>query len=173
MASTTIKVISSCKYLFVRSNAYNSGATTGQITVTSLETGTASGTIYPLTYNGPNNFGQVMVNIADLPGTGGPYEFEFVENGGVVAKKLVLIHCNIDCCLVKLTNELIDCACDCAKCATSLAKAQKIFLLLKSAETAIENYNEVTTSNSGYAIDATNKYNKAKEICDASCGCDC
>jgi|21_taG_2_1085346.scaffolds.fasta_scaffold12443_2 hypothetical protein len=173
MASTTIKVISSCKYLFIKSNAYTSGAATGDLTITSLTTSTASPNTYSLTYNGPNNFGQVLVNIADLPGSGGVYEMEITENGGVVGKKLVLIHCDIDCCLVKLTNELIDCACDCAKCATSLAKAQKIFLLLKSAETAVETYNVSTITNPGYAIDATNKYKKAKEICDASCGCDC
>lgn len=174
MASTTIKVVSSCKYLFIKSNAYTAGAATGEVSIRALSTGTTSSTSpYTLTYNGANNFGQVMVNVADLPGSGGVYELTIVENGGEVAKKLVIVKCDIDCCLVKLTNELIDCACDCAKCSTSLAKAQKIYLLLKSAETAAENYNVSTLTNEGYAVDAVNKYTKAKEICDASCGCDC
>jgi len=170
--ASTINVTSSCKFLYIKSNAYTAGATTGEITITDVQTGTDASSIYTLTYNGTNNFGQVLINTADLPSSGrGVFRLSIRENGGIVAKKLVLIKCDIDCCLVKLTNELIDCECDCAKCASSLAKAQKIFLLLHSSETAVENYN--TLSNEGYALDAMNKYKKAKEICDASCGCDC
>ena len=169
---STVQVISSCKYLFIRSNAYTASATGGDVIITNMNTGTST-SAYTITYNGPNNFGQVMVDVADLPGSGGVYEIEFKENGQTVAKRLVLLKCDIDCCLVKLTNELIDCACDCAKCATSLAKAQKIFLLIHSAETAVENYNSSPITNPGYAIDALSKYTKAREICDASCGCDC
>ena len=171
---TSITVISSCKYLFITSSAYTPGALGAEVYIRNLETGTTSSTSpYTITYNGANNTGQVMVNIEDLPGAGGVFEITIVEDGATVAKKLVLIHCDIDCCLVKLTNELIDCACDCARCSTALAKAQKIFLLLNSAKTAVENYNEITITNSGYAVDAMNKYKKAKEICDATCGCDC
>tara|TARA_Y100001937_G_C7069412_1_gene307632 strand:+ start:458 stop:985 length:528 start_codon:yes stop_codon:yes gene_type:complete len=95
-------------------------------------------------------------------------------NGAEKDRKAVLINCDIDCCLAKLTHELVDCACDCAKCATSLAKAQKIMLLLKSAEYALKQGNKVTSAlQSGYITDANNKYTKAREICDNSCGCDC
>ena len=69
---------------------------------------------------------------------------------------------------------LIDCACDCPKCASSLAKAQKIMLLLKSAEYSLGQSNIVpNTLQTGYITDAHNKYTKAREICDNSCGCDC
>ena len=173
MAVSTIKVVSSCKFLFIKSNAHSAGGTTGEVSIRNLQTGITASAVYTLTFNGAGNFGQTMVSIDDLPGTGGVYEFTFSENGGVVAKRLAIVKCDIDCCLVKLTNELIDCACDCDKYATSLAKAQKIFLLLKSAETATENYNVSAITNTGFAIDAMNKYKKAKEICDASCGCDC
>ena len=169
--NTTIKIISSCKYLFIKSGSYT-GAATGTVTITNTGTGISTSP-YSLTYNGPGDFGQVMVDIADLSGPGGIYELDFQENSQTVSKKLVLLKCDIDCCLVKLTNELIDCACDCAKCATSLAKAQKIYLLIHSAETAIDMFNTSTISNQGYALDAKNKYKKAREICDASCGCDC
>ena len=174
MAYTNAKVISSCKYLFIKSKPYTAGATSGDIYIRNLQTGTTSSTSpYNIPYSGPNNFGQVMVNVEDLPGAGGVYELDIHESGTSAKKQIVIVKCDIDCCLVKLTNELIDCACDCAKCATSLAKAQKIYLLLKSAETAAENYNVSTITNAGYALDAMNKYKKAKEICDASCGCDC
>ncbi len=99
--------------------------------------------------------------------------------GTEVDRKTVLLHCDIDCCLTKLTNELIECSCDCAKCASSLAKAQKILLLLKSADYAIVqgNDSEVNARKSstrpGFILDANSKYLKAKEVCDDSCGCDC
>ena len=76
--------------------------------------------------------------------------------------------------ILNITNELIDCACDCAKCSSVLAKAQKIMLLLKSAEYSLKQSNVVgTTLKAGYITDANNKYTKAREVCDNSCGCDC
>ena len=76
--------------------------------------------------------------------------------------------------IAALTNELIDCSCDCARCSKTLAKAQKVMLLIKSAEYAVKQSNKViTTLQTGYITDASNKYNKAREVCDNSCGCDC
>ncbi len=46
----------------------------------------------------------------------------------------LVVHCDIDCCLAALTRELVECDCNCAKCSKALAKAQKIFLLLNSAQ---------------------------------------
>tara|TARA_R110002020_G_scaffold466708_1_gene689430 strand:- start:3381 stop:3905 length:525 start_codon:yes stop_codon:yes gene_type:complete len=107
--------------------------------------------------------------------TNGLVNIEFLDsNNNVIYTYPVLIHCDIDCCLAKLTNELIDCACDCAKCASSLAKAQKIFLLIKSAEYALAQAQSANAGNiSGYLLDAHNKYMKARQICDDSCGCNC
>ena len=171
MAYINPKVVSNCKYVFVKGQSYTgSPDATLNFELLSGSGGTGSYTT-TLTYS--SGTGQIMVPVTDLPSSNGVYEIEIIEGGNVVATKLILIHCDIDCCLVKLTDELLACACDCAKCATSLAKAQKIFLLLNSAHTAIEQFNENSTSNSGYALDAVNKYNKAKEMCDASCGCNC
>ena len=65
-------------------------------------------------------------------------------------------------------------ACDCPKCATTLAKAQKIFLLLQSAQSAVDLANTTEGSvNMGYYKDILKKYEKAVELCDSSCGCDC
>tara|TARA_R110000823_G_scaffold122141_1_gene247369 strand:- start:278 stop:769 length:492 start_codon:yes stop_codon:yes gene_type:complete len=106
----------------------------------------------------------VVVPVSSLSISYGVINIEFCYSSDVIYTYPVLIHCDIDCCLAKLTNELIDCACDCAKCSSALAKAQKIFLLIKSAEYALTQ---------GNLLDAHNKYIKAKEICDNSCGCDC
>ena len=102
-------------------------------------------------------------------------QLEQTSSGALVGEPVsVLLHCDIDCCLTKLTNELIDCACDCAKCSTVLAKAQKVFLLLQSADYAIVQANDASASaRPGFIEDANSKYLKAKEVCDESCGCDC
>ena len=47
-------------------------------------------------------------------------------------------------------------------------------LLLKSSEYSLKQGNTVgTTLQTGYIQDAHNKYTKAREVCDNSCGCDC
>jgi len=112
--------------------------------------------------------------VSDLSLTNGVVTIVSYINGAEKDRKSVLLGCNIDCCLAKLTNELIDCACDCPKCASSLAKAQKVMLLLKSAEYSLSQSNlKPNTLQTGYITDAHNKYTKAKEVCDNSCGCDC
>ena len=116
----------------------------------------------------------ITIPVDSLSITNGLINIEFYDGSTSISTYPVLLHCDIDCCLSKLTNELIDCACDCAKCASSLAKAQKIFLLIKSAEYALAQTQIANPGNiSGYLIDAHNKYMKAKQICDDSCGCDC
>ena len=112
--------------------------------------------------------------VSDLSITNGIVTVISYIDGAEQDRKSVLLPCDIDCCLAKLTNELIDCACDCAKCSSTLAKAQKIMLLLKSAEYSLKQGNTVgTTLQTGYIQDAHNKYTKAREVCDNSCGCDC
>ena len=112
--------------------------------------------------------------VSDLSVNSGIITIVSYINGAEMDRKSVLLNCDIDCCLTKLTNELIDCACDCPKCSSVLAKAQKIMLLLKSAESSLKQSNSVvTTLKAGYITDAHNKYTKAREVCDNSCGCDC
>jgi len=113
--------------------------------------------------------------VDNLSITNGLVNIEFLSSSTVVEYTYpVLIHCDIDCCLTKLTNELIDCECDCVRCASALAKAQKIFLLIKSAKYALTQIQTSLPGNTtGYLLDAHSKYIKAKEICDNSCGCDC
>jgi|TARA_R110000782_G_scaffold8677_7_gene28123 hypothetical protein len=96
-------------------------------------------------------------------------------NGAEKDRQTTILHCDIDCCLAKLTNELIDCSCDCARCSKTLAKAQKVMLLLKSAEYSVNQANTISNQPfmTGYITDAHNKYTKAREVCDNSCGCDC
>jgi len=100
----------------------------------------------------------------------GVFKVELKQNSILIATTAVVSHCDVDCCLATLTNSLLDCSCECTTCAPSLAKAQKVFLLIKSAEDAALSYDG---SSSTYLTDAYNKYKKAVALCNLSCGCGC
>ena len=172
----TLNAADSCKFLTVGIN-YNVEASTNFVLAIEDSSGIdISGTVNPvfiLTPSSPNI--SYPIAVSNLAIANGIVTIILkTATGNEVNRKSVILHCDIDCCLTKLTNELIECACDCAKCATSLAKAQKIFLLLKSADYAIVQANDATVSaRPGFIQDANSKYLKAKEVCDTSCGCDC
>ena len=165
-----ISVLNSCEFLAVTASQYDSTVTGADIVITNIDPNIASSYTAALTYS--SGKGQINIPISNLSSPTGVFKVCVVEAGIVQACKPVLIKCDIDCCLVKLTDELIDCSCDCARCASTMAKAQKIFLLLASAQSAVEIAGTDVT-NSGYNVDILSKYKKAKEICDDSCGCDC
>jgi len=163
-----INVANSCKLLALRGQRYDSTATEATIVFTELETlGTYTAV---MAYDNAGK-GNLNIPATNLPSANGVYRACLSENGIEYSCKPVLIKCNIDCCLTKLTNEIIDCSCDCPRCASALAKAQKVFLLLESAASAVEIAG--VTQSDAYFTDILEKYLKAKEICDNSCGCDC
>lgn len=176
----TVNAADSCKNIFVILNYNQSYSQDIQLSITdgsgsSIYSGTTpSFTLAP--NSGPISY---PIPLSDLSISNGVVIVESQLITGNSTSNLdtqaVIVHCDIDCCLTKLTNELIDCACDCAKCASSLAKAQKVFLLLQSADYAIVQANDAstTTIKNGFISDANSKYLKAKEVCDDSCGCNC
>lgn len=162
-----VNVTNSCKILALWSKQYDVTSTQADIVFQNIETGAQ----HSVVMNYTAGKGRINVPVDTLPTSNGVYSVCLSENSVQYICKPVLIKCDIDCCLTKLTNELIDCACDCPRCASSLAKAQKIYLLLQSAEAAVE----IASNNpsTGYFQDILHKYKKAREICDNSCGCDC
>ena len=167
-----IKVLNSCQFLAINVSRYDVNVTQADIVLTNVDTNTSYTAV--VSYDVTTGKGRINVPISNLPSDNGVYRICVVEAGTTQACKPALIKCDIDCCLVKLTNELIDCACDCPKCSSALAKAQKIFLLIKSAEYALTQAQTSLPGNTaGYLLAAHSKYIKAKEICDNSCGCDC
>lgn len=105
----------------------------------------------------------------------GVFHIKHLEDGIVVAHSAVIGDCDILCCLAKKIDELLDCNCDCTKCASQLAEAQKIFLLIKSGEAELAAY-----SRGGDLIqteaaiqNAEKKYDKAVDMCGGHCGCNC
>lgn len=163
-----IKVTNSCKILSINAGRYDTTATQADIVLTDMDGGGSYSVV--MSYDAAGK-GRINVPVENLTSPYGVFKVCLSENSIEYSCKPILLHCDIDCCLVKLTNELIDCSCDCPRCATALAKAQKIFLLLKSAESAVEIAGE--SQGTGYFEDILAKYKKAKEICDNSCGCEC
>ena len=169
-SSFNVHVVNSCKFLSVTAMRYDNNSTSADIEIINMETGDSN--TFNMAY-GASGQGQVHIPLSS--DSNGVYRVCLHEGGFSYICIPIMIHCDIDCCLTKLTNELLDCACDCPKCSSALAKAQKIFLLLKSAESAVEIAQSGTTISRsvGYFTDILLKYKKAKEICDNSCGCDC
>ena len=166
-----LKAVNSCKLLSINAKSYT-GVLSATITIEDVTTNTGVHTV-TMNYNPATLKGYMNIQISDLTAQYGVFKACLTENGVIQSCKPVIIHCDIDCCLVKLTNEIIDCECNCPRCSIALAKAQKVFLLLKSANSAAALTTATGSTNNGYYQDMVDKYLKAKEICDNSCGCDC
>jgi hypothetical protein len=173
----TINAADSCTHLFAIINYSSSQAVDLTLKFQNQDGANISGGLNPLFNISPNSAPiSYPIPVNSLSITNGVIDIilETVNGGNEIDRQAVLLHCDIDCCLTKLTNELIDCECDCAKCADSLAKAQKVFLLLQSADYAIVQANDAASGvRPGFMEDANNKYLKAKEVCDETCGCNC
>ena len=171
-----VKSVASCSYVVISAKSYIGGSS-GTIEVLDYDGTSNNSVLYTgtITFSGANGLGTVNLNATnDFGRKNGLFIVRLIENGTEQIRKPLLSHCDIDCCLAKLTKELLDCACDCAKCSSVLAKAQKIFLLLDAANTAVQVIDAPGQYATGaHFLDIYEKYNKAKELCDASCGCDC
>ena len=71
---------------------------------------------------------------------------------------------DVDCCIAKLVHDSINCTCKCDKCKEDLKLAEKIFLILQSAQ-----YDATI----GNVESAGEKYNKAASFCRERCACGC
>lgn len=101
----------------------------------------------------------------------GLFNFEFISNYGetnYITTAYVLGTCSIDCCMANLVSSVIDCSCGCEceddTCNATLKKVEKILVLIKCAVI------DVTTGDTASAL---TKYNKALELCDSTCDCNC
>lgn len=86
------------------------------------------------------------------------------RNGAVVKTQVAVVTADIDCCIAKLVHDAINCTCKCDQCKEDLKLAEKIFLLIQSAE-----YDATLGNSTG----AQEKYDKAKSFCTERCACGC
>jgi len=116
-----------------------------------------------------------VVTAAEIGGGNGIYVVNHVVDGSIFARAAVILSCDILCCLASKMNELLKCDCDCTKCADQLAEAQKIFLLLKTAESELALADEAGTIQQIQAVidSAQEKYLTAQDMCAGHCGCNC
>ena len=106
----------------------------------------------------------------------GVFLVEVIKDGNVVGKAGVLLACDILCCIASKMEELLDCDCDCNKCSEHFVEAQKIFLLIKAAESQLDTayVDDLTLSQIHAIIDsAREKYKTAQDMCAGHCGCNC
>ena len=106
----------------------------------------------------------------------GVFLVEVIQDGNVVGKAATLLACDILCCIASKMEELLDCDCDCNKCSEHFVEAQKIFLLIKSAESQLDTayVDNLTLSQIHAIIDsAREKYKTAQDMCAGHCGCNC
>jgi len=109
-------------------------------------------------------------------GEHGLFLVEAILDGNVVGKAGALLACDVLCCIASKMEELLDCDCDCNKCSEHFVEAQKIFLLLKTAESQLDTsyLNSPTLSQIHAIIDsAREKYETAQDMCAGHCGCNC
>ena len=106
-------------------------------------------------------------------GYGGIMTVTHLEAGVEVATSALLVSCDILCCLAKKMEDLLDCNCECMKCSDDLVSAQKIFLLLKTAEAELATASGTLLERNAVIANAEKKYNKAAEMCSGHCGCNC
>jgi hypothetical protein len=170
--SLNINIANSCNIIVVRGKRYNPSSTQADLTIENVDSGFTYSTT--MAYDSGTGNGEINIPVDNLDAGYGVFKITVEEGGQTYATLPILIKCDIDCCLAKLTNELVDCSCDCPRCAKSLAKAQKVFLLLQSAISQVDLASYNTTVNASvYYTEMLEKYKKAREICDDSCGCDC
>jgi hypothetical protein len=72
--------------------------------------------------------------------------------------------CAIDCCMTNLLGTVINCNCEGGDCHDVIRKIEKILILIRCA---------VVDAANGDIAAAQEKYNKAAELCDSTCDCNC
>lgn len=158
----TSMITNDCKNIVVHPPSLITGSATATIKITN---GAFSSAELPL-----NALMSVLtVATSDIGTDKGVFHIQYFEDGALLREGAVVATCDILCCLSKKVDKLLDCSADCSKCASELAEAQQIFLLLKSAETELSGSNV----DAAKILNATDKYNKAAEICGGHCGCNC
>jgi len=144
--------------------------------------GQAGGTTYKLYLKHVSTEESTEVTGAISPGnnsaaftglsTGGLYQIEVREPTGIVlARKYIVSTCAVDKCLVLLTDKLLSCGCTSPACSAILSKAQKIMLLIKSAESTASRI--LRDDDLVLVQDAQAQYRKAVQMCDGNCDCGC
>jgi len=120
--------------------------------------GSVFGTTVPLETVGVTN-GIFKVKVTDAQG----------ENQYAAA----LGKCDLNCCIAKKLETILDCDCSCKKCNSDLLTAERVQLLILGIEADLAQIGSDTEKNAAFYTTAERKYAKALELCSDDCGCSC
>jgi hypothetical protein len=159
---TSVTISADCKTLTAVFQGQPTPANfTNEITAATF----SSSTIGTLTNTSGSTWQWVITSTQAGQTFNGVITIDSLTGASVSVKTFLLGHCEIDCCIAGFLHKVINCDCECDKCDEDLHTAQKIKLLIEAAK-----HSTYSTAN---LTDAVNKYKKAKEFCDADCGCGC
>lgn len=120
------------------------------------------------TWNELYNAGDAELDalIESITNLNGLYKFVMTvdSENGEVKETYVLGTCAIDCCMANLLGTVINCNCEGGDCHDVIRKIEKILILIRCA---------VVDAANGDIAAAQEKYNKAAELCDSTCDCNC
>jgi len=102
--------------------------------------------------------------IESITSLNGLFKFEFINVDDPDVITYTLGTCAIDCCMANLLGTVINCNCEGGDCHDVIRKIEKILILIRCAV--------VDAANRDIAA-AQEKYNKAAELCDSTCDCNC
>lgn len=104
--------------------------------------------------------------IESITNLNGLYKFEMIADDISLETKTVYVlgTCAIDCCMANLLGTVINCNCEGGDCHDVIRKIEKILILIRCA---------VVDAANGDIAAAQEKYNKAAELCDSTCDCNC
>jgi hypothetical protein len=168
MLNLRVSITNDCKRIIVRVKNPDSGPV-NTIVVSS------GGNEHSINFPGGQAVFNTVIQTSVLGTNNGVFHVKHLYDDQVMNHTVVIGTCDILCCLAKKMDELLDCNCDCTKCASQLADAQKIFLLIKAAESELAAYagGNVLLNTEAVIANAEKKYNKAVEMCGGHCGCNC
>ena len=168
MLNLRVSITNDCKRIIVRVKNPDAGPV-NTIVVSS------GGNEHSINFPGGQAVFNTVIQTSVLGTNNGVFHVKHLYDDRVMNHTIVLGTCDVLCCLAKKMDELLDCNCDCTKCASQLADAQKIFLLIKAAESELAAYagGGVLLNTEAVIANAEKKYNKAVEMCGGHCGCNC
>lgn len=104
--------------------------------------------------------------IESITNLNGLYKFEMIadDESNETHSCYALGTCAIDCCMANLLGTVINCTCGESECHDIIRKIEKILILIRCA---------VVDAANGDIASAQEKYNKAAELCDSTCDCNC
>tara|TARA_R100001015_G_C4609514_1_gene164801 strand:+ start:759 stop:1265 length:507 start_codon:yes stop_codon:yes gene_type:complete len=130
---------------------------------------------YQYSFSGGTDNTRIVFLQGDVGIDRGVFTVSHIVDGTTTMQTGFISACDILCCLAKKMEDLLDCNCECTKCAKQLAEAQKIYLLLKTAEAELATSgSQGSVTLSAAVIDnAERKYLTAQDMCAGHCGCNC